>query len=95
MAHDTKLVNSYFTQVEISSENPTSIRAQLQSWAIGVGVPPGSALTAEKFGDEWFLSIPLVNSYGFKSLLRFPARDITINGKPLGRFLEAIATTSS
>ena len=93
MARATRPASSSSSPTEPSSENPSTIQVQLPPWVIVEARLPFSALSAEKSGDEWFLSIALGDSYGLKHLLKFPARDITINGKSLDRFLEGIGMT--
>ena len=74
-----------------SSAKPTSIQVMLPKWVTdGAGLPI-SALSAEKSGDEWFLLIHAAGQYYSPKFLKFPARDIQINGQPLDRFLERIA----
>lgn len=73
-------------------ENPNSIQVQLPSWVTDAARLPISALTVERYGDEWFLYLHLQGAYGLKTCLVLPARDILINGKSLDRFLVAIGT---
>lgn len=89
-----KTANSSSTPKESSSVKRLTIQARLPNWVIAGEELPFSALTAEKSGDEWFLLIHLERSKPSTRLVKFPARDILINGKSLDHYLEAIATKS-
>lgn len=78
-----------------SLENPNMIQVTLPRSLTDGAVSPISAVTVEKSGGEWFLCILYRNGTAYsssKTLSRFPARDILINGKPLDHFLEAHVT---
>ncbi len=92
MARSMRSVSSSSTSGEASSAKPIrSIQVQLPSWVSDVLDLRSSVITAEKYGVEWFVSIPK-NRPSHSMFIRFPARDILINGKSLAHFLEAIAT---
>ena len=86
-------VNSSSTPKENSSAKPTLIRVTLPNWVIVGEELPISALTAERYGDGWYLSFLLGKSASSRRLVKFPARDIRVNGKSLDHWLEAIATS--
>ena len=70
------------------------IRVQLHSSVTDEAGWPISALTVEKSGAEWFVAVYLRNprNGGSRSLLKFPAKDILMNGKSLEALLQAIET---
>lgn len=90
----TSAAPSSSTPKESSSAKLLTIQAKLPNWVIAGEELPFSALTAEKSGDEWFLLVHLGRSKPSTRLVKFPARDILINGKSLDHYLEAIATKS-
>ena len=84
-------VNSSSSPTEGSSAKPRLIQVTLPRWAGDALELHSSVLTVEKSGGEWFLSIQGLSPSRSKPL-RFPARDILINGRSLGHFLKAIET---
>lgn len=89
----TNTAPSSSTPKESSSVKRLTIQARLPNWVIAGEELPISVLTAEKSGDGWYLSFLLGKSVSSTRLVKFPARDIRVNGKSLDHYLEAIATS--
>lgn len=87
-----KNVKSSSSRKESVSAKGSLIQVVIQKWVIEEAGLPFSALTVEKSGDEWVLSIPLDSYRHSKKLVRFPAVDILINGVSLDRYLKAMET---
>lgn len=80
-----------FTLAEISWGNRLLIRVIAQTLGIDEAAWPISAVSAEKSGGAWYLSIHTKKPGALPSSLRYHASAILINGMYVDHYLEAVA----